>query len=286
MSCSARLPVYTLLIAALFPAKQKVLGPIPLGVLLMLGIYAVSTLLALLAAGVLSRTVLRGRRQPLLLELPPYRMPAWRDVGRLVTERVGAFLKTAGTIILIASAVLWVLLTFPRPDTYSRDYVRELATARAAKQTETLEDLGRQKRAEELEHSFAGRFGRVLEPIIAPLGFDWKIGVGLIGAFAAREVFVSTLAQVYGSTTDGGGAASLSTAIQKQRRPDGTPVYTLWTGLSLIVFFMIALQCLSTMAVVRLESGGWKWVFFQLGYLTTLAYLASLTVFQLGRAFG
>ncbi|MDY0000562.1 MAG: ferrous iron transport protein B [Polyangia bacterium] len=311
MSCSARLPVYTLIITALFPAKAKVLGFLPLGAVVLLGLYVISTAMAMAAAAVLGRTVLKGKPQPLLLELPPYRLPSLGSVANLVKERSWSFLRTAGTVILVASLVLWVMLTFPRPERYKLDYPKETAAVALAQKEarearakakvaqdldgeesarkaelghkERIEELGRMKRAEELEHSFAGRFGKLLEPVIRPLGFDWKIGVGLIGAFAAREVFVSTMAQVYAADDGDGPSASLYDKMHRQRHADGTPVWTLLTGITLMIFFMLAMQCVSTLAVVRQESGGWKWVGVQVGYMTGLAYVVSLIVYQVGR---
>ncbi|MBN2498827.1 MAG: ferrous iron transport protein B [Deltaproteobacteria bacterium] len=287
ISCSARLPVYVLLIAALFPADQSVLGPINMGMLMMFGLYLLSTLMAFAAAAVLGRTVLKGKPQPLLLELPPYRLPTAKDLLRVMGERSWDFLRTAGTVILIATVVLWGLLNFPRTETYSRDYDAAAATARQAGDADEAGRLADLKRAEELENSMAGRFGKLIEPLIEPLGFDWKIGIGLIGSFAAREVFVSTLGQVYAAGEEADEeSATLRAALRSQRRKDGSLVYTPLVGLSLLVFFMLAMQCVSTLAIVRQEAGGWKWAMFQLGYMTGLAYLASLAVYQIGRLIG
>ncbi len=285
ISCSARLPVYTLIIAALFPSTKRVLGPLSLGMLMMLGVYLFSTLLALAAVAVLGRTVLKGRPAPLLLELPPYRWPSLRTVASVLAHRCKVFVKTAGTVILAATIVLWVLLSFPGHPA-SADYRERIAAATRAKQTKEALRLSRELRAKQLAHSYAGRLGKAIEPAIAPLGFDWQIGVGLIGAFAAREVFVSTMGLIYGVGEADEKSNLLRAAIKAQRRSDGQPLYTPLVGLSLIVFFMIAMQCLSTMAVVRQESGAWRWALFQLAYLSALAYLAALAVYQLGRALG
>lgn len=285
ISCSARLPVYTLIIASLFPATKRVLGPLSLGMLMMLAVYLLSTLLALAAVAVLGRTVLKGRPAPLLLELPPYRWPSLRTVALMLAHRCKVFVKTAGTVILAATIVLWALLSFPaHPAT--ADYTKRIAAATAAKRGQEAARLSRELRAKQLAHSVAGRMGKVIEPAIAPLGFDWQIGVGLIGAFAAREVFVSTMGLIYGVGEVDEKSKTLRAAMKAQRRSDGRPLYTPLVGLSLIVFFMIAMQCLSTMAVVRQESGGWRWTLFQLAYLSAFAYLAALAVYQLGRALG
>ncbi len=286
VSCSARLPVYTLIIAALFPAEQRVLGPISVGMAMMFGLYAVSTAIALGASGVLGRFVIKGKPRPLIMELPPYRIPPLRDVADLLWKRTRDFLVTAGTVILAASVVLWVALKFPRTDAYSQDYDQQIAEATAAQNDERAEDLAHEKHAEEIQNSFAGRLGRVMEPIIQPLGFDWKIGIGLVGSFAAREVFVSTMGQVYAVGEVDEESATLRAAMKAERRSDGSRVYTPLTGMSLLMFFMIALQCVSTIAVVRQETGGWKWPVFQIAYTLGLAYLLSLLVYQGGKLLG
>lgn len=286
ISCSARLPVYTLIIAALFPADETVLGPVSLGVLMMFAIYVVSTALALVAAGILGRTVLKGKPQPLLLELPPYRLPSLRSVGLALWQRTRVFLRTAGTVITLVTIVLWALLNFPKPDAYTRDYDRAMAAAQATGDVVAVVDLAHRKKAEDLEHSIAGRIGRFVEPVIEPLGFDWKIGIGLLGSFAAREVFVSTMGLVYGVGEADEDSTTLRHALKMQRRADGSLVYTPLTGLSLLVFFMIAMQCFSTLAVVKQESGSWRWTGFQLAYLSVLAWLASFATYQIGAALG
>ena len=281
ISCSARLPVYTLIIASLFPAEKKVLGPFSLGALSMLALYLISTVLALAAAGVLGHTLLKGPQSSLLLELPPYRLPALRSIFLPLWRNTLDFLKTAGSVIVIASVILWVLLNYPR--------VAERAPLRPPS-TETARPSATDRarlRGEQLQHSYAARIGRLLEPAIAPLGFDWKIGVGLVGAFAAREVFVATMGLIYGVGEDADEhSPSLREVIRKARRPDGSPVYTPLVALSLIVFFMIALQCVSTLAIIRQESRSWKWPLFVFGYLSILAYLASLLTYQVGRVLG
>ena len=269
ISCSARLPVYTLIIALLFPAADKI-GFMSRGTFLLLGIYVVSTVLALAAVGVLGKFVFKGTPQPLLLELPPYRLPDARTILLVLWDRTRAFLTTAGTVILVMTIVLWALLAFPG---------RDLDGLQGA-------DLARAQ-AEQLRGSVAGRIGQFIEPALEPLGFDWKIGIGLIGSFAAREVFVSTMGVVYGvgeetDETD----HSLRAVMRRDTRDDGTPLWTPLTGLSLVVFFMIAMQCMSTLAVTRRETGSWAWTAFLLAYLTGTAYLASMLVYQGGRLLG
>jgi ferrous iron transport protein B len=246
MTCSARLPVYALLIAAFVPA-QKVWGPLGLQGLVLLGLYVAGASFALVVAGVLKRTLLRGEDVPFTLELPPYRRPPLRLVTAQVWGAASAFLKRAGTIILSASIVLWFLLSFPRSTPPAG--LDESQAARHA-----------------LEHSAAGRLGHAIEPLIAPLGFDWKIGVGLVASLAAREVIVSTLAQIYAVAEDG---ASLRDAVRRD------PTFDPPTVAALLVFFVFALQCMSTLAVMRRETNSWGWPAFAFGYLLTLAYGAS-----------
>jgi ferrous iron transport protein B len=280
MSCSARLPVYTLIIAALFPANVKV-GPLSVGSLMLFSIYVVGTLFALLAAWVLGRTAFKGARQPMLLELPPYHVPSLVAILRTLVERAKDFLGTAGRTILIASIVLWALLSFPRVAVDEAG-----ASGQAQVETTSLGDsnqLGRER----LQNSFGGRLGALIEPVISPLGFDWKIGIGLVGALGAREIFVSTMGVVYGLGDETDELSlGLREAISRDVRPDGSKLWTPLTGISLIVFFMVAMQCVSTLAVVKQETGTWKWPLFLVVYLTILAYVASLVVYQGGKLLG
>ena len=266
MTCSARLPVYTLIIGALFPTEVW-LG-LSAGSLLMVAMYLFGTLVALAAAAVLSRTILQGPSVPLVFELPPYRMPQVGPVLRGAWNKGLAFLREAGTVIFVATIALWALLSFPRVDEQPGQSEEQLHAA-------------------QLEESLAGDLGKGLEPLLEPLGFDWKIGVGLIGAFAAREVFVSTLGLVYGVGGDvDEESTSLRERIRAAARPDGSRVFTPLVGLSLLVFFALACQCLSTLAVVKRETNGWRWPVFLLAYMTALAWGASFVVYQGGRLLG
>ena len=300
MTCSARLPVYTLIIAALYPAPDqaggKIFGFFSLQALLMVAMYLFSTVLALVAAAVLGRTLFRGESSPLLLELPPYRWPSPFSVIRQMWERSRLFVTEAGTVILTCTIVLWVLLTFPRDLALSRDYAQEAVTIEVTGVAEGVPEnaiidqlsvLGGLEDAERLRASWGGRLGRTLEPVIAPLGFDWKIGVGLIGAFAAREVFISTMGVVYGM---GDGVdeetVPLREHLQAEVWPDGRRVYTPLVGLSLMVFFALAAQCMSTLAVVKRETRSYRWPVFLFSYMTGLAWIASFCVYQGGRLLG
>jgi ferrous iron transport protein B len=286
MTCSARLPVYTLIIAALYPAGS-VLGIFPVQGLLMVLMYLFSTITALCAAWVLSRTVkpLRAKRLPFVIELPPYRLPRLRDVLRHMWERSRLFLSEAGTVILACTIVLWALLSFPR--TLPEDAPDYDAMIAAASTDEARAELENQRKGELLRQSYAGRLGHAIEPAIEPLGFDWKVGIGIIGAFAAREVFVSTLGVVYsaGDEVDEE-SATLRERIREEVREDGSPVYTPLMGLSLMIFFALACQCMSTLAVVKRETGGFRWPLFLFAYMTGLAWIASFVVYQGGRLLG
>jgi ferrous iron transport protein B len=272
MTCSARLPVYTLIIGALFPPSE-VFGFLPVQGLLMVAMYLFATLMTLLAAGVLGRTVVKGRSIPLILELPPYRLPSLLGTLKMMWERSAVFLKEAGTVILACTVALWVLLSFPRVS------VDQQPTHGGAAVTGTVPSP--------ITHSYGGRMGHAIEPVLEPLGFDWKIGVGLIGAFAAREVFVATLGLVYGiDGADEAGDSSLRDRLRDEKRADGKPAYTPLMGLSLLVFFAISCQCMSTLAAVKRETRSYKWPAFMFVYMTGLAYLLSLAVYQGGRLLG
>lgn len=286
MTCSARLPVYTLLIAALFPASQF-LGIFPTQGLLMLFMYLFSTAMALVVAWVLSKTTFPAPPEPMVMELPPYRMPRVRDVSQMMWRRARAFLKEAGTVITVCTVGLWLLLSFPNDVSFSRDFDAEIAAASQSGQTELVEALEQEQSGEKLAQSYAGRMGRTLEPVIAPLGFEWKTGVGIIGAFAAREVFVSTMGVVYSLGADvDEESETLRERIRKEVGTDGTRVWTPLTGLSLMIFFALACQCVSTLAVVKRETRGYKWPLFLFTYMTALAWVSSFIVYQGGRLLG
>jgi ferrous iron transport protein B len=273
MSCSARLPVYTLMIATFF-AGQTVLGFISLGAVLMLAMYALGISVAIVVAFILKRTVLKAPPPPFLMELPPYRMPNLRTVFQNMVTRAWLFLKRAGTVILVISIILWALMYFPR----NTDPV---IVAPLDEQQSVLPE------SEQLKNSFAGRLGHVIEPVIQPLGFDWKIGVALIASFAAREVLVSTLSIIYNVGKDENEESeTLIGAVRDAKTDDGRPVWTPLTALSLMVFFVLAMQCMSTLAVVRRETNSWSWPLFMFGYMTVLAYLGALITYQGGKALG
>ncbi|PRQ08785.1 ferrous iron transport protein B [Enhygromyxa salina] len=263
MSCSARLPIYTLVIGSLFVADAPVFGPFTQGGLILLSMYLLSTVSALGIGAIYKRTLLPGPTPPLVLELPPYRLPRIRDTLHQVWDRTADFLRDAGTIILAVTIVLWGLLSFPQVDE------AELGPGETA-----------------IERSVAGRVGKAMEPALEPIGQDWRIGIGLIGSFAAREVLVSTLGLVYGIENADEDDAPLREVIRDAKDEAGKPRYTRLSGIALLVFFVYACQCMSTLAVVRRETRSWKWPAFMLVSMTAIAYLAALLVFQVGRLLG
>ena len=258
MSCSARLPVYLLMIAALLPGDRVSIG-IKVGLMLLM--YALGTFGAFGFAWLFKRTLLKGAPPLMIMELPPYRLPGIRDVALHMIERAGIFIRRAGTVILGISIVLWFLAAYPK------------APAGATP-------------TEQLAHSFAGRAGHVLEPVIKPLGFDWQIGIGLISSFAAREVFVSTMGVVFNAESSDDNTAPLRDALRDAKWPDGRALFTPLTCLSLMIYYVFAMQCMSTIAVVKRETNGWKWPIFQTLYMTGTAWILSFIVFQSGRALG
>jgi ferrous iron transport protein B len=280
MTCSARLPVYTLIIGALFPVG-KLLG-VPVQGFLLLGMYVFSMVISIIAAWVLSRTAVRGKGIPLILELPPYRAPRLRPTLLMMREKATQFVTEAGTVILVATVALWALLSFPRDATPSAP-AREVPELLGTRPSQAVHES---QKAAQLDHSYGARLGKTLEPVMAPLGFDWKITTGIIGAFAAREVFVSTLALVYGLGDVDDEALPLRDHIRRETHADGRPVYTPLVGLSLMIFFALACQCMSTLAVVRRETRSLRWPAFLFVYMTVLAYGCSFVVYQGGRWLG
>lgn len=274
MSCSARLPVYTILISLVIP-DDYVLGFISLQGLTLLGLYLLGLFTAMAVAFVLSRLIRTAERSLFLLEMPIYRPPRWRNVLLTMYEKAKIFTIEAGKVIMIISIILWFLASYGPKD---------IGWQVAETHTTSAEDIPGQTTAEaiQLRNSFAGHFGKMIEPAIEPLGFDWKMGIALITSFAAREVFVGTMATIYSVEAGDEDVETVRERMQSDKKP-GTnqPVYTLATGLSLMVFFAFAMQCMSTLAIVRRETKSWKWPIFQLVYMTGLAYVASFITYQL-----
>ena len=283
MTCSARLPVYSLIIAALFPAGARFAGfSVQASLMVAMYVFALTTTLA--AAGILGRTVIRARRVPLLLELPPYRAPSIAAVLRMVRDRALVFLKEAGTVILACTVVLWAMLSYPKPPL--AEVERPLAGEERRASPAAVEEVSAQAQKTPIEYSLGGQLGKAIEPVLEPLGFDWKLGIGIIGAFAAREVFVATMGLVFGIDDLDDEAVPLRERMKNERDAAGNPRYTPLAGLSLMVFFALSCQCISTLAVVRRETKSWRWPLFMFAYMTLLAYVASLVVYQGGRLLG
>lgn len=277
LTCSARLPVYSMVAALLFADSPAKAASVFVGAYL-LGISA-----ALFSAWCLKKTILKGEAVPLVIELPAYRMPGIRNAMITVIDRGTIFLRQAGTVILLISVILWALATYPR---LPQQRISEITGSANAAGMESQE-LDRTIAQERLAYSVAGRVGKFVEPVFRPLGFDWKINVGVLTSFAAREVVVSTLAIVYGIGEDAAEEeTTLVETLRRQKRPDGTPVFTTATGLSLLVFFVLAMQCLPTQAVTRRETGSWKWAALQLCYMSGLAYLGAFITYQTCKAAG
>ena len=261
-SCSARLPVYLLMIAAMIPAEQ---ASTTVKVGLMMLMYFLGTFSAFVFAWIFHRGLGREENTPMILELPSYKAPALKGIVFHLWERTRIFIRRAGTIILGISILLWAALTYPKSNSPDPAVQRS--------------------------ESIAGKIGRGIEPLIAPLGYDWKIGIGLLASFAAREVFVGAMSTIYSvvypvEEDEDNRRRRLRNRLLAEKKPDGSPRYTPLLCLSLMVFYVFAMQCMSTVAIVRRETNSWKWPLFQLGYMTAAAYLASFLVFQLGSALG
>lgn len=277
MSCSARIPVYTLLISLVIP-EQKVWGLNVQG-LVLFGLYVLGVVAALAIAAVMKLVIKSKSKGYLLLEMPAYKAPRWSNVGITVFEKVKVFVVNAGKIILAISIILWALGSYGPGDRI------ETATTNAEfiiLQEGMDEDAAADLLANaQLENSYIGILGKFIEPAIAPLGYDWKMGISLITSFAAREVFVGSLATIYSVHDDGEENVPLRQKLLAEKRADGTPVYTLATGVSLMVFYVFAMQCMATMAVVKRETGSWKWTIGQLVVFGVLAYLGAFLSFQI-----
>jgi ferrous iron transport protein B len=272
MSCSARIPIYTLLIGTFIP-PVVIGGVMNLQGVTLLAMYLLGTVTALLVASVFKRTLLKGQARPMIMELPPYRLPRLKSLALSVWHRASLFLKKAGTVILSLSILLWALATYPK--------------------TETQAGMTDQQAQEaQLAGSTLGRMGHAVEPLVRPLGYDWKIGVGILSSFAAREVFVSTMGTIYGVGSDANeGSGTLREQLRNERHAStGALVYTPLVAVGLMVFYVYAMMCMSTIAVVVRETGGgWtgvRWAAFQFGWMLALAYLSALLVYQGGRALG
>lgn len=276
MSCSARLPVYTILIGLVIPNKY-LFGFIGLQALVMLGLYILGFVMALIVSYVAKWFIHIQEKSFFILELPMYRSPRWKNVLQTMFDKARIFVVDAGKVIMVISLLLWALSSFgPKGEMHVATERYEQALAQPGADTTTLENEYANAR---LENSYIGHFGKSIEPVIEPLGYDWKIGIALLTSFAAREVFVGTMATLYsvgGEENEGPLKEKMKAAV----RSDGTPVYTLATGVSLLLFYVFAMQCMSTLAVVKRETRSWKWPMIQLVYMTCLAYLMSFIAYQ------
>jgi len=279
ISCSARIPVYTVLIGFVVPKQTIAGGLLNLQGLAFMGLYLLGILAALVSAWVFKLILKTSESSFLMLELPEYRLPVMRNVLLEVWEKVSTFVREAGQIILGISIVLWLLASYGPPQAMQQaeQQALEIAASRGLNETETEDLLAARK----IEASFAGHLGKAIEPAIRPLGYDWKIGIALITSFAAREVFVGTMATIYsiGSSED---EYSIRNQMMRERHPEtGQKVYTLATSLSLLLFYVFAMQCMSTLAVVKRETKSWKWPAIQFIFMSALAYLSALLAYQL-----
>jgi ferrous iron transport protein B len=260
MGCSARLPVYTLMIAAFVP-DIRFFGAIPLPGLVLFGLYVLGLTGAVIVAWLFKKTILRGAPPMFVMELPAFRRPSVKSIAIQVWERGLVFLREAGTFILAVSIVLWFLATYPRLENASP--------------------------AEQMQQSFAGRAGQMIEPLIEPLGFNWKIGLGLFASVLQREVFVSTMGTIYNIESADEGSTSLQEHLRNDVHPEtGMPTFTLLTAICVMVYYVFAMQCLSTVAVMRRETNGWKWPLFQMAYMTILAYAMTFLTYRIGMVLG
>jgi ferrous iron transport protein B len=271
MSCSARLPVYALLVGAFFataPAWHR--GGI------VLGLYVLGVVAAFATSWAWMTRSNQAATSTFILELPTYKTPQLKAVVRAMLTNTWAFISRAGTIIFALSVILWAMTYWPRLDE-SRVVVDPSADEALVETTLA---------AEQLRHSFAGRLGHLIEPVIEPMGFDWKMGVGLVGAFAAREVFVSTMGIVYAAGDAEEDSTPLVDAMLADRYADGSMVWTPLVAVTMLIWFVLAMQCMSTVAIVKRETGGWRWPIIQLVYMNGLAWVLCVAVYQIGRAMG
>lgn len=279
MSCSARLPVYTILIALVIPSKLY-FGFLSIQGLVMMGLYLLGTVMALIVSYVMKWFINIKEKSFFILELPVYRAPRWKNALTTMVEKAKIFVFQAGKIIMVISLLLWVLSTYGPAKNMARVTAKYEQLIQQNPQQSI--ELNRQRKTELLQNSFAGTLGKAIEPAIRPLGYDWKIGIALITSFAAREVFVGTMATLYSVGEDA--SDNSSTLRQKMNaavRADGTKVYDLATGLSLLVFYVLSMQCMSTLAVVKRETRSWKWPAIQLLYMTGIAYLMSWLIYTI-----
>ncbi|HWY38206.1 MAG TPA: ferrous iron transporter B, partial [Bacteroidia bacterium] len=279
MSCSARLPVYTLLIGMMIPVHANFWHFNLKGVMLT-GLYLLGIVMAIVVAAVLKYVLKSKERSFFMMELPVYRLPQVRTVGMTMLNKVKVFLFDAGKIIMIISVILWFLTSFAPGRLHNDIEKKYAAVITQAKNDSIKKELTAQLSAEKLQASYAGHLGKFIEPVIKPLGFDWKIGISLITSFAAREVFVGTMATLYGSNDKENDLSIRQKMMLEKNADTGKPVYGFAVCFSLLLFYAFAMQCMSTMAVVKRETLTWKWPAIQFIYMGALAYLASFICYS------
>ena len=284
MSCSARLPVYAIFIGAFIPDRD-IWGGVGLQGLTLFALYCVGIFVAIPVAWILKKTLLRGRPTPFLLELPSYKIPDIGTVGMRIYQSGRHFIERAGTLILAATIVMWALAYFPRSETIAAHYEAEREQLVGASE-EILDDLRAKEAGEMLQQSFLGRMGQAIEPVVEPLGWDWRIGMAALASFPAREVIVAVLGTIYSLGEVDEESASLRGALQSATWSDGRKVFNIPVALSIMVFFALCAQCVSTLAVIQRETGAWRWPVLTFVYMTVLAYIGAFVTYRLGMAFG
>jgi ferrous iron transport protein B len=277
MSCSARLPIYTIFIALVVP-NHRILGVFNLQGLALMGLYLLGLISALLSAAVLKLILRTKERSFFIMELPTFKLPRWNHVGITVWDSVRSFVWEAGRVILAISIVLWVLASYGPGDSMQQ------AEDRVRQENTTLSDEDMQNRiaSERLESSYAGRFGHFIEPAIRPLGYDWKIGIALLSSFAAREVFVGTMSTIYSIGDGDEGGVTIRERLRQERNPaTGGPMYTTAVAWSLLIFYVFAMMCMSTLAATQRETRSWTWPAVQLAFMMVLAYVSAFATYQI-----
>jgi ferrous iron transport protein B len=278
ISCSARIPVYTILIALVVP-ETYLWGFLNIQGLVLMGFYLLGFVAAILTAWVMKLIIKTKERSYFIMEFPQYKVPRWKNVFITIIEKVKAFIFEAGKVIIAISIILWVLASYGPGDAMDKAQANVVAESKAKNWNMT--ELDNHVASARLENSYAGHFGHFIEPAIRPLGFDWKIGIALLTSFAAREVFIGTMSTIY---SIGNGTSDESTIKQRMQEEmdtkTGEPLYTTALCFSLLVFYAFAMQCMSTLAIVYRETKSWKWPVLQFIYMTGLAYVSSLIVYQ------
>jgi ferrous iron transport protein B len=275
-TCSARLPVYLIIIALVIP-EGRFLG-LGYQALVLTGLYLLGFLAAIIAAAILNRGLNIERRSFFMIEMPTFKPPQLRNVAFTVFEKTKSFVLEAGKIILALLVVIWFLGSNGYSDSFKNAEAEVIQQIQQQGLVISDEDLSHKITSYKLEHSYIGTLGKIIEPVVKPLGYDWKIGIAVITSFAAREVFVGTLATIYSVGEESESTIAGRMALETDEL--GKPIFNLASGVSILLFYAFAMQCMSTIAVVRKETNSWKWPLIQLGYMTLLAYLSAFIAYQ------